>query len=273
MANVSQIMKTKKMLVALIVVELVACVVLGIVVANKQKELKANSQLINTLMEQSANLEKTTVPKEDHDKLVQQLQTLKMSVSTLAMTSGQPMNSPDQICSAVKQVLYKQQQLLTAAATEINAAKAEAASATSPTAEVDFLVGLVAREIAQVSVVDTQLAEKNAVVLYHMQKVLDALGYKLNAAITNTNQAVLKYQTDNQLKADGKIGPKTWAKIRDAWNAKRPGGPMPSAAPAAPSKPQTQAAPTPANPMTNIRTSIPPRPSLQSVTTRSSVRP
>lgn len=272
MVNVSQMMKTNKILIALIVVELIACVVLGVFLAKKQKELNTNSELTTTLMEQLSQAEKV---KAEHDSLLQQIQSLKMAAGTTAMTSNMPMNSPDQICSAVKQVLYKQQQLLTAAATEINAAKAAAATASSPTAEVDFLVGLVAKEIAQVSVVDTQLAEKNAVVLYHMQKVLDALGYKLNAAITNTNQAVLKYQTDNQLKADGKIGPKTWAKIRDAWNAKRPGGPMPSAAPAAPAvaKPQTQAAPVPAKPMTNVRTPIPSRPSLQSVTTRSSVRP
>lgn len=265
-------MNTKKFMVALIVLELAACAALGVLVAKKQKELKANSDSITTLMEQAATLEKTTVPKDDYDNLVKQIQSLRVTAASMAMTSNQPMDRPDQICSVVKQVLVRQQQMLNSAASAVAAAKAEASTASSPTAEVDFLVGLVAKEIAQVSVVDTQLAEKNAVVLYHMQKVLDVLGYKLNAAITNTNQAVLKYQTDNQLKADGKIGPKTWAKIRDAWNAKRPGGPMPSATPAAQTKPQTQSTTT-AKPLTTSQPAPTIRPSLSSVTTRSSVRP
>ncbi len=265
-------MNTKNIMVVLIVVELAACAALGFVVLNKQKEIKANSQLTNTLMEQVANLEKTTVPKDEHDNLLRQIQSLKIAAASMAMTSNQPMDRPDQICNVVKQILTRQQQMLNSAAAAVASAKAEAATASSPTAEVDFLVGLVAKEIAQVSVVDTQLAEKNAVVLYHMQKVLDALGYKLNDTIKTTNQAVIQYQTDNQLKPDGKIGPKTWAKIRDAWNAKRPGGPMPSATAPAQARPQTQSAAT-AKPITTIQPSTSPRPSLSSVTTRSSVRP
>jgi enamine deaminase RidA (YjgF/YER057c/UK114 family) len=269
--GLSQMLNSKKGLIILVVVELVACIVLGAVVWKKQKEIKTSETFTNTLIEQVSQAEKV---KGELDNLLQQIQSLKMTAGTIAMTSNMPMDRPDQICNVVKQILAKQQQALNSAAAAISAAKAEAASATSPTAEVDFLVGLVAKEIAGQGVVDTQQAEKFAVVLYHMQKVLDALGYKLNDTIKTTNQAVIKYQTDNQLKPDGKIGPKTWAKIRDAWNAKRPGGPMPTPAvpAAAQTKPQTQAT-TPVKPITTIQPAAPARPSLSSVTTRSSVQP
>lgn len=261
--GLSQMLNSKKGLIILVVVELVACIVLGAVVWKKQKDIKTSETFTNTLIEQVSQAEKV---KGEHDNLLQQIQSLKITAGTIAMTSNTPMDRPEQICSVVKQIMTKQQQALNSAAAAISAAKAEAASATSPTAEVDFLVTLVAKEIAGQGVVDTQQTEKFAVVLYHMQKVLDALGYKLNDTIKTTNQAVIKYQTDNQLKADGKIGPKTWVKIQEAWNAKRPGGPLPSAAaatPAAQTKPQSQTqAPAPVKPQ-----------SLSSVTTRSSVKP
>jgi peptidoglycan hydrolase-like protein with peptidoglycan-binding domain len=55
-----------------------------------------------------------------------------------------------------------------------------------------------------------------------MQKVLDGIGYQQGGAATSTSQAVMKFQADNQLKADGKIGAKTWEKVRQLWNAKKP---------------------------------------------------
>jgi hypothetical protein len=278
MVKVSQIMKTKNILVALIVLEFAVCVVLGIVAWNKQKELTSNAALSTTLMEQIGNLEKTTVPADDYNNLVRQVQSLKIAAGTMAMTPSQPMDKPDQICNAVKQILARQQQMLNSATAAVAAANAAAAAASSPTAEVDFLVTLVAKEITQQGVVDTQQTEKFTVILYHMQKVLDAIGYKLNATITTTNQAVLKFQADNQLKADGKIGLKTWAKISELWNAKRPGGPMPAPASApAQAKPQTPSqtpAPAAKKPQSQSQAPAPVKPqSLSSVTTKSSVKP
>jgi hypothetical protein len=238
MAKLSQMMNTKNIMVVLIVVELAACAALGFVVLNKQKEIKANSELTNTLMEQVANLEKTTVPKDDYDNLIKQLQSLKIAAASMAMTSNQPMDRPDQICNVVKQILARQQQMLNSAAAAVAAANAAATTSLPPAGEVDFLVSVVEKAISQQGVVDTLQTEKFALTLYHMQKVLDAIGYKLNDTIKTTNQAVLKFQTDNQLKADGKIGAKTWAKVRDAWNTKRPGGPIPSATAPSQTKPQ-----------------------------------
>ncbi|MEN6308894.1 MAG: peptidoglycan-binding domain-containing protein, partial [Anaerohalosphaeraceae bacterium] len=63
---------------------------------------------------------------------------------------------------------------------------------------------------------------KSALAAFYMQKVLDGVGYGLGGSVTNTNQAVMKFQTDNQLKADGKIGAKTWEKVRQLWNSKKP---------------------------------------------------
>jgi hypothetical protein len=275
-----QMLNSKKSLVILVIVELIACVVLGIMVFNKQTDVKRSEALITTMIDESNKQQKTVT---DYENLTKQLQSLKMSISTMAMASGQPMNTPDQICSTVKLVLYKQQQVISTAAAEVAAARAAAMTASSPTAELDFLVTLVAKEITQQGAVDTQQTEKFAVVLYHMQKVLDAVGYKLNDTIKTTNLAVMKFQTDNQLKADGKIGSKSWAKVRELWNTKRPGGPMPAPAAAAPAptKPQTPGAAQtkPKSPTSSAPVkpqSLAPaasKPSLSSVTTKSSVRP
>jgi hypothetical protein len=274
MVKVSQIMKTKNILVALIVLEFAACVVLGFVAWNKQKELTSNAALSTTLMEQLSNLEKTTVPADDYNNLVRQVQSLKIAVGTLSMTPpNQPMDKPDQICYVVKQILARQQQAINSA----TAAAAAATTSSSPAGEVDFLVSVVEKEIAQKGAVDTQQTEKFAVTMYHMQKVLDAVGYKFNDTLKTTNQTVMKFQTDNQLKADGKIGAKTWAKVRELWNTKRPGGPMPSVTAPTPSKPQTPSqtpASAPKKPQSQSQAPAPVKPqSLSSVTTKSPVRP
>jgi hypothetical protein len=273
MIKLSQIVKTKKTMVILIVLELIACVALAFTVWSKQKAIKASEALTSTLIEQNNTLQKTTVPADDYNNLLRQIQSLKIVVGTLTQNSlNLPMERPDQICTAVKQLLFKQQQLINAAAAA--AASAAAAPPASATSEIDFLVSVVEKEINQQGVVDTQQTAKFALCLYHMQKVMDALGYGFNDTIKTTNQAAMKFQTDNQLKADGKVGAKTWVKVRDAWNAKRPGGPMPAATTPAQAKPQTPSqTPAPAQKKPQSQAPAPVKPSLSSVTTKSSVRP
>jgi hypothetical protein len=107
-----QMLNSKKSLVILVIVELIACVVLGIMVFNKQTDVKRSEALITTMIDESNKQQKTVT---DYENLTKQLQSLKMSISTMAMASGQPMNTPDQICSTVKLVLYKQQQVISTA--------------------------------------------------------------------------------------------------------------------------------------------------------------
>jgi hypothetical protein len=274
MIKLSQIVNTKKNLVILMVLELAACAVLGFVVWKKQKEVNSSETLIAAMIEESNKLQKTTVPMDDYNNLLRQIQSIKLAIqATGQIAPNQPMEKPEQICNTAKQILLKQQQLINSAA----AAAAAAATSASPASEVDFLVSVVEKEIAQKGAVDTQQTEKFAVTMYHMQKVLDAVGYKFNNTLKTTNQTVMKFQTDNQLKADGKIGAKTWAKVRELWNTKRPGGPMPSVTAPTPPKPQVPSQ-TPASaqtkPQSQTQAPAPVKPqSLSSVTTKSSVRP
>jgi ribonuclease BN (tRNA processing enzyme) len=217
-------MKTKNILIVLLILALAACGVLGYFVSSKQQELTSNTALSDMLSEQLANLEKTTVPADDYNNLVKQLESIRTTAVSMGQISPNQSLKPEQICMLAKQIMTKQQQMLNSAAAAVAAANAKAAQTSSLAGEVDFLVSVVEKEISQMGVVDSQQADKFAVTLYHMQKVLDALGYKLNDTVKTTNEAVLKFQTDNQLKPDGKIGAKTWAKIRELWNAKKTQG-------------------------------------------------
>ncbi len=126
---------------------------------------------------------------------------------TIAQAAG-----PEQICAAVRQILQKPQNPV-----------ATTASQPSSASEIDFHITIVENEIARLGVIDTTKPDKKYdLAIFYMQKVLDGVGYGLSGTVTSTNQAVMKFQTDNQLKADGKIGAKTWEKVRQLWNSKKP---------------------------------------------------
>lgn len=261
-------MGSSKTILIVLIAALVLCAVLGYVAWNQQSKISTSEKAVTTLMDQVNEIQKTMVPAEDHNKLVNAIQSLRTTAVGLGQISAnERLDTPEQVCTAVKQVLVKQQQTLKSASTALS----EMAASPTTASEIDFLVSVVEKEIGQLGVIDSAQAETFAVPLYHMQKVLDGLGYKFSTSIKTTNDAVLKFQADNQLKADGKIGAKTWAKVKELWNAKRPSGPQPSVAPAAQTKPQTQS-PGPTQPKAAAGSPAA-RPSLSSVTTRSSVKP
>jgi hypothetical protein len=170
-------------------------------------EAKGFQDMTNLLSKENENLKKTTISKDNYARMLNAVLSLKnTAISSGLLSASTSFSSPDQICEALKPLLQGSSQ------------------SASPITEVDFLASVVEKEISSKGVVDTKEADKNALCLYHMQKVLNAIGYGFSGEITTTNQAVIKFQTDNQLKADGKVGAKTWAKVREVWNARKPQG-------------------------------------------------
>ncbi len=172
---------------------------------NQQNQLTGQ---LSQLAGQYDALSKATVPAGKYNRLVGIIQALKRTIIETKQAAPEELwEQPEQICGVIDQILHKSKSIV---------------SSVSSAAEIDFLVSVVEKEIAAQGVVDTKQTDKYAVCLYHMQKVLDAVGYGIGNTTTDTNQAVLKFQNDNQLKADGKVGAKTWTKVRELWNAKKP---------------------------------------------------
>ncbi|MBN2512770.1 MAG: peptidoglycan-binding protein [Sedimentisphaerales bacterium] len=211
--------KKTKMYWVVIGVELVVILALGYGFLAKGKQLGTKDDQITdlekgreVLMGQLQDLQENTVSLETYTRLTTAVQSLK----TAAISSGQmtiaQAAGPEQICMAVRQILQRPQ-----------VAISPTASKPSSASEIDFHITIVENEIARLGVIDTTKPDKKYdLAIFYMQKVLDGIGYQLGGAVTSTNQAVMKFQTDNQLKADGKIGAKTWEKVRQLWNAKKP---------------------------------------------------
>ncbi|MGH2272721.1 peptidoglycan-binding domain-containing protein [Anaerohalosphaeraceae bacterium U12dextr] len=211
--------KNSKMYWVVMGVELVVILGLGYGFFSKGKQLSTKEDQITELEKgreilvgQLQDLQKNTVSLDNYNRLVTAIQSLK----TAAISSGQmtiaQAAGPEQICAAVRQILQKPQTLTSATESQPSSAS-----------EIDFHISVVENEIARLGVIDTTKPDKRYdLAIFYMQKVLDGIGYPLGGAVTNTNQAVMKFQTDNQLKADGKVGAKTWEKVRQLWNAKKP---------------------------------------------------
>ena len=200
-------------------VELVVILGLGYGYISKGKLLSGKDDRITeleqgreVLMGQLQEIQKNTVSAENYARLTTAIQSLKTAaVSSGQMTIAQAA-SPEQICAAVRQILQKPQTAITTTASQPSSAS-----------EIDFHITVVENEIARLGVIDTTKPDKKYdLAVFYMQKVLDGIGYQLGGAVTGTSQAVMKFQADNQLKADGKIGAKTWEKVRQLWNAKKP---------------------------------------------------
>lgn len=209
-----------KVMVIVIVLLFVVCLGLGYVTWSSRSKLIANEKetqelrgqtkgfqdMVSLLSKENETLNRTTVSKENYARILNAVLSLKnAAIASGVMSASTSFSSPEQICEALKPMFQGSPQ-----------------SAASPAAEVDFLASVVEKEIAAKGVVDTKDADKNALCLYHMQKVLNAVGYGFSGEVKTTNQAIVKFQTDNQLKPDGKVGAKTWAKVRELWNAKKP---------------------------------------------------
>ena len=226
MIKLSRFKSPKALCVIVIILEFAVCLALGFAVRSKREiqisktygirfitkeqcqEMQDFQNQLSVLAGQYETLSKTTVPAEKYNRLVGLIQALKRTVIETKQAGPEELwEQPEQICGVIDQILHKSKSVV---------------SSVSSAAEIDFLVSVVEKEIAAQGVVDTKQTDKYAVCLYHMQKVLDAVGYGISNTITDTNQAVLKFQNDNQLKADGKVGAKTWTKVRELWNAKKP---------------------------------------------------
>lgn len=211
--------KKAKMYWVVMGVELVVILALGYGFLSKGKQLSTKDDQITelekgreVLVGQLQDLQKNTVSAENYARLTTAVQSLK----TAAISSGQmsiaQAAGPEQICAAVRQILQKPQTAVTTTASQPSSAS-----------EIDFHITVVENEIARLGVIDTTKPDKKYdLAVFYMQKVLDGIGYQLGGAVTGTSQAVMKFQADNQLKADGKIGAKTWEKVRQLWNAKKP---------------------------------------------------
>jgi hypothetical protein len=211
--------KKAKMYWVVMGVELVVILALGYGFLSKGKQLSTKDDKITELEKgreilvgQLQDLQKNTVSAENYARLTTAVQSLK----TAAISSGQmtvaQAAGPEQICAAVRQILQKPQTPV-----------APTASQPSSASDIDFHITVVDNEIARLGVIDTTKPDKKYdLAVFYMQKVLDGIGYQLGGPVTSTSQAVMKFQTDNQLKADGKIGAKTWEKVRQLWNAKKP---------------------------------------------------
>lgn len=210
-------LKSGKAAAAVMVVEAAVCVGLGIfaVKAHRQStekdqqlqqltaESKSHQDKVEALTRENQTLERTRVSKEDYARAVGGILMLKNTATASGLLPEMPALRPEQICEAIKPLLG-----------------GGAAVSNTPAAEIDFHRRVVEKEIATWSIIDTQDTEKNAVCLYHLQKVMDSVGYGLGVQAKTTAEAVMKFQSDNSLKADGKIGAKTWAKILLSSNAR-----------------------------------------------------
>lgn len=209
--------KLTKILAVVAVIELVVCGGLGFSLAKQKKTLNEQTKIaqdaqtsLTTIAGQYDTLQKNTqAAAANYNRLTNDVLSLKnAAVASGKLSPSIPVSTPEQACAVIKQLLQQPPQ--------------PAPVAVNSVMEVEFLVGVVEKEIAAAGVVDCKQPEKFALPLYHIQKVLDAIGYKLTSAMASTDLAVLKFQTDNQLKPDGRIGAKTWAKVREIWDAKKP---------------------------------------------------
>lgn len=230
-------LKSSKTALLVIVFEAVVCVVLGVWAFKSHSQLSGKDDQIKQLTEQSKgfqdmvgvlskeneSLQKTTVPRDEYARVVNGVFGLKnTAVASGLLSISSSYSRPDQICEALRPLLMG------------------APASKSGAADVDMFAGAVEKEIAARGAIDTKDTAKNALSLFHMQQVFNAIGYGLSGQMQTTNDAAVKFQTDNGLKPDGKIGAKTWAKVRELWNAKNPNPqPQPQAQP----KPQSKTQP------------------------------
>lgn len=212
-------LKSSKVTVSVIVLEAVVCVVLAVWAFKSQSQLSSKDEQIKQLTEQSKGFQdmvgvlskenetyqRTMVPRDEYARVVNAVMALKnTAVSSGLLTINSSYARPEQICEALKPLLMS----------------APASSAAG--GNVEMFAMAVEKEIAARGAIDTKDTAKNALCLFHMQQVFSAIGYGLGGQVQTTNDAAVKFQTDNGLKPDGKIGAKTWAKVRELWNAKKP---------------------------------------------------
>lgn len=212
-------LKSSKTALLVIVLEAVICVVVAIwaiqsqgQLSGKDKEIqdisaeaKSFRDISGELSKENEMLKRTTVSKDDYARVVNGVMTLKnTAVASGLLTVNSAYARPEQVCEILRPLLQG------------------TPASNSAAGDVDMFASAVEKEIAARGAIDTKDTAKNALCLFHMQQVLNAVGYGLSGQVQTTNDAVVKFQTDNGLKADGKIGAKTWAKVRELWNAKKP---------------------------------------------------
>jgi cell division protein FtsL len=163
----------------------------------QNKEIQNLNNRISGLQKDIDDLKKTTVSREEYNRLIDEIRNLNDTAKKLGLLSNefQP-DKPEQVCEAIGQVL-------------------DVIRGTKP--EIDFLINAVDNEISKKGIIVVNDPRTPRVCIYHIQKVLNVLGYDLNDNANTTYQAVLKFQEDNNLKKDGKIGGKTWSLVRKLW--------------------------------------------------------
>ncbi|MBM4103308.1 MAG: hypothetical protein FJ263_04545 [Planctomycetes bacterium] len=201
--------------IVIIVLEFAACMYLLYAQRKDKDEIQRTQSVFIDLTNQYNTLKTTTVASEEYSKVVNENSRLTGRIRAMRdtaiaagkLSAAEPLTTPEQICMAMEQTFRK---------------PVEVSYKTGP-AEVDMLISAVSSEISQKGVIDTKQTEKYGVGIYLIQKVLDVAGYPINEAggIKSTYDAVVKFQGDQQLKQDGKVGMGTWTKVREFWAAKK----------------------------------------------------
>jgi hypothetical protein len=213
-------MKSLKTLIVVVIIvsEFAACMYLLYARRKDKDEIQRIQGVFTDLTNQYSAFKTTTVALEEYNRVVNENSRLTGRIRAMRdtaiaagkLSAAEPLTTPEQICMAMEQTFRK---------------PVEVVSKTGP-AEVDMLIAAVSSEISQKGVIDTKQTEKYGVGIYLIQKVLDAAGYPINEAggIKSTYDAVVKFQGDQQLKQDGKVGMGTWGKVREFWAAKKTPG-------------------------------------------------
>ncbi len=204
--------KSGKAALVVIVLEAVVCVGLVFFAVKTYRQLSQKDAQLQQLTAQAKeyqdkaeasaaetqSLRRNMVSKDDYNRALSGILMLKNTAASAGLLPETiPAMRPEQLCELIRPLL----------------GGGGAAASDAPAGEMTFHRSVVEKEIATWSVIDARDTEKNAVCLYHLQKVLDASGYALGGPVKTTADAVMKFQADSGLKADGKIGAKTWAKI------------------------------------------------------------
>jgi hypothetical protein len=211
--NWTAILTSKRTLSAVIVLELLLCLLLLYALRSGAEISSGNgswvsikprtdTQRIQNLEAQLNELKANTVRKAQYDDLLAQLEDLRRTTVSFGMLpQSSRLETPEEVFKAVTTLLNQARESI---------------------GEVNFSVSVVGKEIASRSIIDTNRSRGPYTdhINYHIQKTFSSLGYydgPLNGEVNDTVRAVTNFQLANRLRVDGKIGKNTWDAVRSAW--------------------------------------------------------
>lgn len=164
---------------------------------------RAELERIRILEQQIAELQKSTVKKEEYDDIFTQLDDLRKTTINIGMLpESLQFDKPDQIVLEIKRMLEQTRESV---------------------GDVALSLAIVGKELGLSSIIDTNTTQTKSTIYtnFHIQRVLHAIGHyegPLDGARDPTYRAVISFQQSKGLKADGKLGKKTWAAVREQWS-------------------------------------------------------